>query len=81
MGIVNQGWLKGKNRGKSNISWENLWFPLKIFPLVNPLRLKLLKDGRYDLVGGDFLEHDWMILSIGNGKIIPADELESFSDG
>ena len=31
------GWFKGKIAGKSHISWENLWFPVKIFPSTNPL--------------------------------------------
>ena len=26
------GWFKGKITGKSDISWENLWFPVSIFP-------------------------------------------------
>ena len=30
-------WFKGKITGKSHISLENLWFPVKIFPEVNPL--------------------------------------------
>ena len=30
-------WFKGKIAGKSHISWENLWFPVKIFPSTNPL--------------------------------------------
>ena len=25
-------WFKGKNIGKSHLSWENLWFPVEIFP-------------------------------------------------
>jgi len=25
-------WFKGKFTGKPHISWENLWFPVKIFP-------------------------------------------------
>ena len=25
-------WFKGKFTGKPDISWENLWFPVKIFP-------------------------------------------------
>ena len=31
------GWFKGKITGHSHISWENLWFPVQIFPYVNPL--------------------------------------------
>ena len=34
-------WFQGKIRGKSHISWEDLWFPVKIFPSTNPLN-----DGR-----------------------------------
>ena len=26
-------WFKGQITGKSHISWEHLWFPVKIFPL------------------------------------------------
>ena len=29
-------WFKGKITGKSNISWENLWFPVD-FPLGQPI--------------------------------------------
>ena len=29
-------WFKGKNTGKSHISWENLWFPVD-FPLNQPI--------------------------------------------
>ena len=29
-------WFKGKITGKSNISWENLWFPVD-FPLNQPI--------------------------------------------
>ena len=32
MAIVSIDWFKGKITGKSHMSWENLWFPLKIFP-------------------------------------------------
>ena len=30
-------WFKGKITGTSDISWDNLWFPVKMFPEVNPL--------------------------------------------
>ena len=26
------GWFNGKNTGSSHISWDNLWFPVKMFP-------------------------------------------------
>ena len=29
-------WFKGKITGKSQISWENLWFPVD-FPLSQPI--------------------------------------------
>ena len=29
-------WFKEKITGKSHISWENLWFPVKNFPSTNP---------------------------------------------
>ena len=29
------GWFKGNIRGKSHFSWENLWFPVKIFPFLS----------------------------------------------
>ena len=29
-------WFKGKNTGKSHISWENLWFPVD-FPSTQPI--------------------------------------------
>jgi hypothetical protein len=30
-------WFKGNFTGKQHISWENPWFPAKIFPQTNPL--------------------------------------------
>ena len=36
-------WFKGKNTGKSHISWENLWFPVFFpvnQPIESPLRLR-----------------------------------------
>ena len=32
-------WFKRKITGQSHISWENLWFPVKIFPSTNPLNI------------------------------------------
>ena len=32
-------WFKGKTTGKPHISWENQWFPVKIFPSTNPLTM------------------------------------------
>ena len=31
-GLVSMDWFKGKFTGKPHISWENLWFPVKISP-------------------------------------------------
>jgi hypothetical protein len=31
-------WFKGKFIGKPHIEWENLWFPVKIFPTKPILR-------------------------------------------
>ena len=28
-------WFKGKITGKSHCSWENLWFPVKLFPFLS----------------------------------------------
>ena len=34
--LMSIDWFKGKNTGTSmNISWENRWFPLKIFPFLS----------------------------------------------
>ena len=40
VGHISMDWLKGKFTGKAYslfLKWENLWFPLKIFPYTNPL--------------------------------------------
>ena len=29
---LSMDWFKGKSAGKPHIEWENLWFPVKIFP-------------------------------------------------
>ena len=29
-------WFKGQITGTSHISWENLWFPVSIFPSTTP---------------------------------------------
>jgi hypothetical protein len=31
-GYNSTDWLKGKVTGKPHTEWENLWFPVKIFP-------------------------------------------------
>ena len=36
-------WFKGKITVNSHISWDNLWFPVSIFPSVNPLRPVFLR--------------------------------------
>ena len=45
-------WFQGKITGKSHISWENLWFPVKIFHSTNPLNrgrsLTQKSLGKYD---------------------------------
>ena len=35
--------LREKNTGKSHISWENLWFPVKIFPFSSTHWMNVLR--------------------------------------
>ena len=37
--MISIDWFKGNVIGKSHISWENLWFQVKIFPSTNPLMI------------------------------------------
>ena len=49
IGSKNQSidWFKGKNTGKSHISWENRWFPVD-FPLSQPIESRLgISDRNY----------------------------------
>jgi len=34
--IFSFDWFTGNFAGKTHIQWENLWFPVKIFPSTNP---------------------------------------------
>ena len=38
VGQASIDWFKGKITWNFHISWEDLWFPVKIFPQVNPLK-------------------------------------------
>ena len=46
-------WFKGKNTGKSHISWENRWFPAD-FPLSQPIEEQMNSNKQLSNLGFQF---------------------------